>query len=43
VACGAGALRLTALQRPGGKRLSAARFLQGKAIQPGMSFALHGD
>jgi len=29
VACGAGALRLTELQKPGGKRLAAAEFLKG--------------
>jgi methionyl-tRNA formyltransferase len=29
VACGKGALRLTALQKPGGKRLPAAEFLKG--------------
>ena len=38
VACGTGALRLTELQRPGGKRLAAAQFLQGFAISPGMRF-----
>jgi methionyl-tRNA formyltransferase len=36
VACGQGALRLTTLQRPGGKRLSAADFLRGFDLQPGM-------
>lgn len=37
VACGAGtALRLTTLQRAGGKRLPAADFLRGFALQPGM-------
>ncbi|MCS4294424.1 methionyl-tRNA formyltransferase [Comamonas sp. BIGb0152] len=35
VACGEGALRITALQRPGGKRLQAADFLRGHALQPG--------
>jgi methionyl-tRNA formyltransferase len=29
VACGSGALRLTELQKPGGKRLAAAEFLKG--------------
>ena len=29
IACGGGALRLTELQKPGGKRLPAAEFLQG--------------
>lgn len=36
VACGEGALRLTVLQRAGGKRLPAADFLRGFALQPGM-------
>ena len=37
VACGEGtALRLTVLQRPGGKRLPAADFLRGFDLQPGM-------
>ena len=36
VACGEGALRLTVLQRPGGKRLSAADFLRGFDVRPGM-------
>ncbi len=37
VACGNGsALRLTALQRAGGKRLPAADFLRGFALEPGM-------
>jgi methionyl-tRNA formyltransferase len=38
VACGVGALRLTELQRAGGKRLSADAFLRGCAIAPGESF-----
>jgi methionyl-tRNA formyltransferase len=38
VACGTGVLRLTELQRPGGKRLPAAQFLQGFAIEAGMQF-----
>ena len=42
VACGDGALRLTELQRAGGKRLTAAAFLQGHAIAPGMVFEPHG-
>ena len=33
VACGNGALRLTALQKPGGKRLPAAEFLKGFTLQ----------
>ena len=37
VACGAGSvLRLTVLQRAGGKRLPAADFLRGFALAPGM-------
>ena len=42
VTCGQGALTLTQLQRPGGKRLAAAPFLQGlqgKPITAGMVFA----
>ena len=35
VACGEGALRLTVVQRAGGKRLPAGPFLQGYALQPG--------
>lgn len=35
VACGQGGLRLTVLQRAGGKRLPAAEFLQGFPLQPG--------
>ncbi|NIM39735.1 MAG: methionyl-tRNA formyltransferase [Hydrogenophaga sp.] len=35
VACGEGALRLTALQRAGGKRLPAADFLRGFALATG--------
>jgi methionyl-tRNA formyltransferase len=43
VACGDGALRLTELQRAGGKRLAAAVFLQGnKTIAPGAVFDPHG-
>ncbi|MDD2544856.1 MAG: methionyl-tRNA formyltransferase [Burkholderiaceae bacterium] len=36
VACGTDALRLTTLQRAGGKRLAAADFLRGFALRPGM-------
>ncbi len=36
VACGDGALRLTELQKAGGKRLPAAQFLAGHALAPGM-------
>ena len=35
VACGKGALRLTDLQRPGGKRLRAGQFLQGTPVEVG--------
>ena len=38
VACGAGVLRVTELQRPGGKRLAAADFLRGFALGPGTAF-----
>jgi methionyl-tRNA formyltransferase len=39
VACGEGVLRLTQLQRAGGKRLDAAQFLRGFVLEPGMRFA----
>jgi methionyl-tRNA formyltransferase len=35
VACGTGALRLTELQKPGGKRLTAAEFLKGFPLEEG--------
>jgi methionyl-tRNA formyltransferase len=35
VACGQGALRLTALQRPGGRRLSVSAFLAGHRVATG--------
>jgi methionyl-tRNA formyltransferase len=38
VACGSGVLRLTELQRAGGKRLPAAAFLRGFSLAPGMAF-----
>ena len=38
VACGQGALRLTELQRAGGKRLQAGQFLRGFALAPGERF-----
>jgi methionyl-tRNA formyltransferase len=38
VACGAGALRLTELQKPGGKRLAATEFLKGFALA-GLTFS----
>jgi methionyl-tRNA formyltransferase len=37
VACGEGALRLTELQKPGGKRLAAAEFLKGFSFE-GLAF-----
>lgn len=40
VACGEGALRLTQLQKPGGKRLSVREFLTGSPLAPGQRFAL---
>jgi methionyl-tRNA formyltransferase len=42
VACGQGALRLTQLQRAGGKRLAAADFLRGFALAPGQRFGSAG-
>jgi methionyl-tRNA formyltransferase len=40
VACGSGALRLTELQKAGGKRLPVAQFLAGNDVAVGTSFAL---
>ncbi len=40
VACGEGTLRLTQLQRPGGKRLPVREFLAGAQIEAGRRFAL---
>jgi methionyl-tRNA formyltransferase len=40
VACGSGALRLTELQKPGGRRLASADFLHGFSLQPGQRFSL---
>ena len=40
VQCGAGRLRLTQLQRAGGKRLAVADFLRGFELRPGMAFEL---
>ncbi|MDD5295466.1 MAG: methionyl-tRNA formyltransferase [Rhodocyclaceae bacterium] len=39
VACGRGALLLTRLQKPGGKRLAAADFLRGFPLAPGDRFS----
>ncbi|MFM8465442.1 MAG: methionyl-tRNA formyltransferase, partial [Burkholderiaceae bacterium] len=41
VACGEHALLLTELQKPGGKRLAAANFLQGFPIQVGQRLQLN--
>ena len=38
VACGSGSLRLTALQRAGGRRLGVADFIRGYGIAPGDVF-----
>ncbi|MES2053463.1 MAG: methionyl-tRNA formyltransferase, partial [Pseudomonadota bacterium] len=38
VACGQDVLRLTELQRAGGKRLAVADFLRGFELRPGMVF-----
>ncbi|RID97737.1 methionyl-tRNA formyltransferase [Simplicispira hankyongi] len=38
VACGEGSLRLTRLQRAGGRALAARDFVRGHALQPGMQF-----
>lgn len=40
VACGTGALKIAELQKPGGKRLSAAQFVQGFALEPGQCFQI---
>ncbi|WP_321907301.1 methionyl-tRNA formyltransferase [Paraburkholderia sp. J11-2] len=40
VACGEGALRLTQLQKPGGKRLPAREFLAGMPLVAGQRFQL---
>jgi methionyl-tRNA formyltransferase len=39
VACGAGALRITEVQKPGGKRLPTRDFLAGNPLKPGDRFA----
>lgn len=36
IACGQGALRVTELQREGGRRLTAGEFLQGHSLPPGL-------
>lgn len=40
VACGAGALRITEVQKPGGKRLQARDFLAGNPLKPGDRFSV---
>ena len=40
VACGQGSLKLLELQKPGGKRLETAQFLQGFPLKAGQSFQL---
>ncbi|MBT0959911.1 methionyl-tRNA formyltransferase [Denitromonas iodatirespirans] len=40
IACGAGALNVTQLQQPGGRRVPAAAFLQGFALTSGQQLAL---
>ena len=43
VACGEGSLRLTELQKPGGKRLPVAQFLAGNPIAEGSRFTVTAD
>jgi methionyl-tRNA formyltransferase len=43
VACGRGCLRITELQKAGGKRLAAADFLRGFDLRPGMRFTSGPD
>ncbi|MDQ5877642.1 MAG: methionyl-tRNA formyltransferase [Pseudomonadota bacterium] len=40
IACGTGALRVTELQKAGGKRLSAAQFVAGHALSSGAFFGV---
>ena len=40
IACGEGALNVTQLQQPGGRRVPVAAFLQGFALTPGQQLAL---
>ena len=40
VACGEGALRITELQKAGGKRLPVGQFLAGNVVHSGDSFSL---
>ncbi|WP_027467844.1 methionyl-tRNA formyltransferase [Deefgea rivuli] len=41
IACGSGALRVTELQKSGGKRLSANAFLAGSPLEVGTQFAVN--
>jgi methionyl-tRNA formyltransferase len=43
VACGAGSLRLTELQRPGGRRLPAREYLAGRPVAVGTRLGSRGD
>ena len=43
VTCGEGSLRLTELQKPGGKRLPVAQFLAGNPIAEGSRFTVTAD
>jgi len=43
VACGEGALRLTELQRPGARRMTAREFLAGFPVSAGDRFAIAAD
>ena len=43
VTCGSGALRLTQLQKPGGKRLPVREFLAGASVASGQRFAVQGN
>lgn len=43
VACGEGALRLSVLQKSGGKRLAAGDFLHGFPLRPGQSLVVQAD
>ena len=38
-ACATGCLRITELQKAGGKRLPVADFMRGFELRPGMQFA----
>jgi methionyl-tRNA formyltransferase len=43
VACGANALKISVLQKEGGKRLTAQQFLTGNPLAPGQSFSSESD